>query len=1210
MKEDSSGRQSQDSSLNSRKSDKPKNVKQTGGVADYFTILGVGDDLLWKHTQKQREEQQLMSQQLQQQQEDGGEAKNPSQNEDLNEPLDPNQEDQAALLERFYREIISVTILTHQERFVHAPPTLNAPSSVAPTSSIILASAPSIDTDVNTVDGANSLASSRVRAAYQGHQQGGIFQSPSSHSEATTVATTILSASDTAGAGLKQATTLPPSEIDGFTVVSRTNPPRRNFQANNYFNTAPQQQPSPPNNIHGVGNPLSASFSHGMDTAVLQTSFPWNHASNQPSRYHGPQSGAANTSGNKDAYVFDANLHSSGGLRDQVCTTVLQWEESLSDQNNNNPSKSSGASVGGSSTGGASLKGLRRKVESSFLRWNQGQSQESNNKSLRFPHSNIGNHQSSTRTKFYLGYKRRTPDKDYVPAIADIQLFFVRLPRQTTTTPPSHNLGLVVQSPTAPSPPGSSAAGYLAGRVAAAAGQVLFRSQTGSDAVASHDNAKEEASLSSHHQHEDFQRVDLEPLLPLPAGFDEWSIPEAFKVVYVPKPEASPPLKSSNVPPSPAQKANDKLADGLRQKTVLVASPSHGQRRHHHHQQNLSPPYHSNRDDENLNQQLPGNSSTYSEEEEAVEAYVKASFSPPVSPKPQGDEEPTLNEIKDTTHVHNSSSTSFVPELFTDIPWEEDQHQHDDAHQPHHPFYHTEERWFYLPVLAVRKQKTTDEERYHEDPGVVDVCVSFCDKAGTAVMPQEQDDFMDDIMMDDSEEEFSLLSKTSWLVAKDGDNSCLGTEDPNGGLLTGTYKKKPSNNSITTVKKNLGSPSLLVKRNVPIGFADIAFATRVLDRFPLKNYKGLPLPEEELPMFCYPTGCKLHRAPYSDAPLPEYYGFVVKNERGDSIYVSCVSFFEPLAKQKIEQLSNMSEKRRRTSLAHRTYCEKRERRRRRKEGQLYSSDDAEPFTVRGSFHEGVDNDHFDEDDDDDESNNCIMTAFDDMTTFENKTICLVSRYPFWTAFRRFLSHLHILSGSSSDLPLERCISHLLLTVPVPKHGGPNVIVPLPALNQPMILSLPPLKDFPLVDLPYHRLMACLDIPTIVTIVLGFLALERKVRERRRHLYIPNFLVATSLHNIISCLVAKVVIMSTRPSLVLDACELLRSLLFPFDLCAPYVPRLTEPFMSCLEFPGAIFVGIHDDGCSDGLAAVVRKSPPEDSIIVDLDTGTISCSGNR
>jgi DENN (AEX-3) domain len=87
-------------------------------------------------------------------------------------------------------------------------------------------------------------------------------------------------------------------------------------------------------------------------------------------------------------------------------------------------------------------------------------------------------------------------------------------------------------------------------------------------------------------------------------------------------------------------------------------------------------------------------------------------------------------------------------------------------------------------------------------------------------------------------------------------------------------------------------------------------------------------------------------------------------------------------------------------------------------------------------------------------------------------------------------------------------------------------------------------------------------------------------------------------------------MSSRPSLVLDACELLRSLLFPFELCAPYVPRLTEPFMSCLEFPGAIFVGIHDDGCAKGLAATVRKAPPEDSILVDLDSGNMDCIGNR
>lgn len=86
--------------------------------------------------------------------------------------------------------------------------------------------------------------------------------------------------------------------------------------------------------------------------------------------------------------------------------------------------------------------------------------------------------------------------------------------------------------------------------------------------------------------------------------------------------------------------------------------------------------------------------------------------------------------------------------------------------------------------------------------------------------------------------------------------------------------------------------------------------------------------------------------------------------------------------------------------------------------------------------------------------------------------------------------------------------------------------------------------------------------------------------------------------------------STRQSLLLDCCELLKSLLFPFELCAPYVPHLTQPFMSCLEFPGAIFVGIHDDGHIDGLARTVRSSIPEESIIVELDSGEINCDTNR
>jgi hypothetical protein len=249
----------------------------------------------------------------------------------------------------------------------------------------------------------------------------------------------------------------------------------------------------------------------------------------------------------------------------------------------------------------------------------------------------------------------------------------------------------------------------------------------------------------------------------------------------------------------------------------------------------------------------------------------------------------------------------------------------------------------------------------------------------------------------------------------------------------------------------------------------------VLDRFPYKNYKGLPLPEEELPMFCYPTGCRLHRARFKDAPLPQYYGFVVKNERGDSIYISCVSFMEPLTRRKEKQLERLSEKRKHVSLPHVKFWERKQR----------NGQDREGLSSSVETGDEIDNTDF---------SGGMLTGFDKMTTFENKTICLVSRFPYWTSFRRFLSHLHSISCSSSDLPLERYISHLLLTVPIPKPGGPSILIPLPTFNVPMVLSSPSLKDLPLVDLPYERLMSCLDVPTIVTVVLGFLALERKVRE--------------------------------------------------------------------------------------------------------------------
>ena len=361
-----------------------------------------------------------------------------------------------------------------------------------------------------------------------------------------------------------------------------------------------------------------------------------------------------------------------------------------------------------------------------------------------------------------------------------------------------------------------------------------------------------------------------------------------------------------------------------------------------------------------------------------------------------------------------------------------------------------------LPVLAIRRQRTGENERFHEDSALCDLSISFRpnDMSSTTIGKKSVSPILPFVKEDDEEEEsekLSFLKKTEWHV-------------------------------MGKVKIRSKLPILLVRKNDPIGFADIPFEASMQDRFPSRDYEDLPMPVEELPLFCFPQGCCLLRAQLCDIPLPSSYGFVLKNiQRGDSIYVSCVSFYEPIVKDKIKQLNEMSRNWKRTSLAHARYCHEEEVNSR--SSRLNSNVDHDQETLLFS-HLNID-----------DKSDSILVGFDKTVTFENKVICLISRSPYWTIFRRFLGNLHSHSISGScDLPLERLISHLLLTVPLPSPGGPIIEVPLSSWNSMLSISMPALKDLPLLNLSFAPLFSCMDIPTIIVVALGFLALERKVGE--------------------------------------------------------------------------------------------------------------------
>ncbi|RCN26318.1 hypothetical protein ANCCAN_27956 [Ancylostoma caninum] len=67
-----------------------------------------------------------------------------------------------------------------------------------------------------------------------------------------------------------------------------------------------------------------------------------------------------------------------------------------------------------------------------------------------------------------------------------------------------------------------------------------------------------------------------------------------------------------------------------------------------------------------------------------------------------------------------------------------------------------------------------------------------------------------------------------------------------------------------------------------------------------------------------------------------------------------------------------------------------------------------------------------------------------MTFYTNVAICIISRYPFFNSFKRFLYYIHRISigGGIHAVPIERYISHLMFEVSFPTPRRPHVLMQL------------------------------------------------------------------------------------------------------------------------------------------------------------------------
>ena len=854
-----SGASQQDFDNESSTQDSSQIVRVGGGVTDYFAILGIGDNLCLQSTFKktQRISDDDAHQKRQRNGVDQGAATLDA-DDDTKEEETKNgdyqeirakekmewirEEEQCEMLERFYREIVEVaiftvhsdgngtllegTLATSNKNFdendsddghlynqkIPEPERISFPSS--PTRSIADSA---ITCDVG-IDKSQSITPTRVPVLNQSHDGDKAFDLP--------------------------------SEISGFQILYKTCSTNEQLK-DSLWNQDDHASLPHDNNDLSFGQDT-------LDVSAINHSFSITNTSFMGTDFAG------------NAQVYDADLNPGMGLRGTLLSQVHSIEDSLIQQQHFQEGDSS------FNLNGSIDKGIDMSFDSSFL------AQETKTSKLGglvgkrvksilpiLTASTKGGIDSRrdggvvTRKQYYVGYRRRGADENSRPAIAELLIRYVRIHRATIiednnlipvpksdslTEKPFDDLSFPATTRKISAQNGAAAIkrGLVTGAGIAKRMAKNSMKRSKSESVDKRNEVKAMNDNESAQIGKEYDIIHLHEVLDLPDQYDEWIVPDNFHSLRIPR------ISDLN-----KEKEEDKSVQcDTPANTITESSPN--DKAFNRMQKTFLFPHQ--------------NSPTTMESGIGMEAFVDGStflrHSPsskrgdkirrnpwsPVEGPPESQEDSSKLQKEETLFSAEEASCdpdSFMPILVNEesLPGTFDPVGSGELYE-------------YVPIIASRRQRVGEEERFREDPAIIEIGISFTGRKGDAIIPIDDSDDDDN----DEDEDRSILGKTKWTTT-----SCRNVE---------SYQAVEDEDALA----QFGNPLFVYKRNRPLGFLDTPFAASLLDRFPKRNYEGVPLPEEELPMFCYPTGCRLHREKYQDTPLPEYYGFVVKNERGDSIY--------------------------------------------------------------------------------------------------------------------------------------------------------------------------------------------------------------------------------------------------------------------------------------------------------------------------------------
>nr|XP_055067631.1 DENN domain-containing protein 4B-like isoform X1 [Misgurnus anguillicaudatus] len=317
------------------------------------------------------------------------------------------------------------------------------------------------------------------------------------------------------------------------------------------------------------------------------------------------------------------------------------------------------------------------------------------------------------------------------------------------------------------------------------------------------------------------------------------------------------------------------------------------------------------------------------------------------------------------------------------------------------------------------------------------------------------------------------------------------------------------------VDKNLNTgmwgPALYLcyKRSVAKANA-LAYEAGLISRYPEEDLESFPLPDS-VPVFCLPMGVTVESWPLNTKyQLPVFSTFVLTSASGDKVYGAALQFYEVYPRESLSE-------RQCVHLG------------------LLSVVDRRPITNR--------------------------------SLQVKKSICVLSHWPFFSVFQKFLTFIYRYSISGPHvLPLEKHISSFMHNVPFPSAQRPRILVQLSPYDN-LLLCQPVSSPLPLSGASFVKLLQNLGPENACTLLLAVL-IEHKLL----------------LH-------------SLRPDVLTSVSEALVLMAFPLRWQCPYIPLCPLRMADVLCAPMPFIVGVHSSYFD-------LYDPPADVVCVDLDTNTI------